>query len=358
MRYVLAVPDSASSVARAAAYVRDMAFRVERRITKRYSDVELRQLRALQRVYGSSDPPEVLIFGDSNMFWTVPGEADRRHMAQIIRDELGANTRVHAVVGGGYNARIVIPFLSAVARCAYKPKIVIVPTSTVMATNTWLAHPILGYEQVATHLQKVIDDGNTKLRRLDRPLDYGGKNMHSSMPPDPAWDAYDRLPVPSLMGIKRTVGEARLMVNAMPQTRWQKLVRFRHMLDYHQAERLEPDTPGVLLVAQMGSMIRAMGAASVAYISPINYELAAKLLGPTVPDHIAHNVEVVRAAYQAAVEETGVVVNAAFQADADSFSDVAHVKAEGRRRLATSIAEAARPLLADGLPDRVEEPSG
>jgi lysophospholipase L1-like esterase len=340
-------------VRRAAAYTRDIAFRVERRITKRYSDVELRQLRALQRVYADSDAPEVLIFGDSNMFWTVPGEADRRHMAQIIRDELGGNTRVHAVVGGGYNARIVIPFLSAVAKCKYQPKVVIVPTSTVMATNTWLAHPILGYEQVAANLQKVIDSGKTKVRRLERPLDYGGKNMHSAMPADPAWDAYDRLPVPSLMGIKRTVGEARLMVNSMPQTRWQKIVRFRHMLDYHQAERLEADTPGVLLVAQMGQLIRDMGAASVAYVSPINYELAAKLLGPGLPDHIAHNVEVVRAAYQDAVGDTGAVVNAAFQAGADGFSDVAHVKADGRRQLAASIAEAAKPLLAGSVPNRV-----
>jgi hypothetical protein len=317
-------------------------------LTKRYSDAELRQLRALQRAYSGGQGPDVVIFGDSNMFWTVPGESDRRHMAQLIRDELGGGVTVQAIVGGGYNARIILPFLAALERLPSKPRVVIVPASTVMASNIWLAHPVLGYEQVAAGLQRVVDEDDTKARRLDRPLDYGGKNLHKSMPADPAWETYSRMPAPSLIGQKRTVGELRMLAFAVPQTRWQKLVHYRHLLDYHLAERLEPDTPGVELVARMGAVLRDMKIPSVAYVSPMNHELAVKLLGPHVPEHVTRNVEIVRSAYEGAVGELGTFVDAAFQTGADGFSDVAHVKEQGRRELAAAIAAAAKPYLSDG----------
>jgi hypothetical protein len=322
-----------------------MAFRVERRFTKRYSDPELRQLRALQRAYAGEQGPDVLIFGDSNMFWTVPEDTDRRHLAQLIRDEIGGGVTVQPIVGGGYNARIIMPYLSALERLPSKPKVAVVPASTLMASDVWLAHPTIGYEQVAPELQKVVDANDTSVRRLERPLDYGGKNLNTVMPPDPAWDAYHRMPAPSLIGLKRTVGELRIIQGATPQTRWQKLIRFRHLLDYQLAERLEPDSQGVRDIVRMGEMLREMKIASVAYVSPLNHELAAKLLGPHVPDHIAHNVEVIRAAYQEAVGDTGAVVDAAFIAGAEEFSDMAHVKETGRRELAIAIANAVRPFL-------------
>jgi hypothetical protein len=273
-------------------------------------------------------------------------------MAQLIRDEIGDGVTVQAIVGGGYNARIILPFLAALDKLPSKPRVVIVPASTVMASNVWLAHPILGYEQVAADLQRVIEEEDRSARRLQRPLDYGGKNMHKVMPPDPAWEAYSRMPASSLVGLKRTVGELRLLVNGVPQTRWQKLVRFRHLLDYHLAERLEPDTPGVALVAQMGAALRDMKIPSVAYVSPMNHELAVKLLGAHVPEHIARNVEIVRNAYEEAVGELGTFVDAAFQTGADGFSDVAHVKEQGRRELAAAIAAATKPYLSGGTEER------
>ena len=51
--------------------MRDWAFRIERRLAKRYSDVELRQLRSMERAYNSRKPPELLVFGDSAMVLNV-----------------------------------------------------------------------------------------------------------------------------------------------------------------------------------------------------------------------------------------------------------------------------------------------
>jgi hypothetical protein len=315
----------------AVARARDIGFRVQRRLTKRFSDVELSQLKSLRTAYADKDGPELLIFGDSNMLWTNWGEADRRQLVHIIRDELGG-VRYEALVGGGYNPRIVMAFLGALQKCAGRPKVVVVPTSVLMATPTWLNHPQLGYEFRAPALIEVIERGDKKPRRLP-------------LPDDAAWETYDRLPIPSLIGPPRTCGELRLITMATPASRWQHLVRVRHMLDYYNAERLEPDGPGVVLVGEMGTMLKEMGLPSVAHLSPINHEMAVKLMGQKVHEHIAHNAQVVETAYQNAVGDMGAVVNAVFDSPSSEFSDPAHVNQAGRRRLGAAIADAARPFL-------------
>ena len=74
---------------RAGALAGDYAFRLERKATRRFSDVELRQLKSLELAYRGSSGPDVLVFGDSAMFWTTHRDSDRRHLVQMVRDELG-----------------------------------------------------------------------------------------------------------------------------------------------------------------------------------------------------------------------------------------------------------------------------
>src|SRR3954454_22479857 len=98
---------------RATAVARDLTFRVRRRMVKKFSDVELRQLRSLQSDYAGESGPEILLFGDSAMFWTLSTDEDRRHMVDMIRAELDGEVRIEALVGPGYNPRIVMAYLSA-----------------------------------------------------------------------------------------------------------------------------------------------------------------------------------------------------------------------------------------------------
>jgi hypothetical protein len=84
---------------RTIAYVRDIGRRLERRAEpKRSSDLDLRQLRSLQRAYGNRAGPEVL--GDSIMYWTVR-EPDRGRMFDMIGDELNSDARCMALAGAG-----------------------------------------------------------------------------------------------------------------------------------------------------------------------------------------------------------------------------------------------------------------
>ena len=320
-------------MSQASSYVRTVAAKVDRRVAQRYIDVELRQLRSLQRAYRGDSGPELLMFGESNMSWTLLQETDRRHVAEMIRDELGAEVRLEGLVGPGYNPRIIMAFLAALPACASQPQVVIVPMSVLMATSIWLAHPKLGYEQTAEELRGLIEAGTSRPRRLPEPTDA-------------AWEAFDHLPAPSLMGARRTVGELRLITSATPTTRWQQVVRLRHLMDFYNAERLEPESPGVALVADMANLLKAQGLHSVAYVPPINLEVTDKVLGADSRAHIVRNADLIAASYREAVGDFGTVVNAVAECPGNEFADPLHLLEGGRRRLAGSIAGAIRPYLA------------
>jgi hypothetical protein len=199
--------------------------------------------------------------------------------------------------------------------------------------STWLGHPVLGYEMVAQGIRDAI--AGPRPKKLERPG-------------DDLLDAYDRLPAPSLIGARRTVGELRLITNATPQGRWQQVVRLRALMDFYNAERLEPDSPGVLLVAELGAQLKALGVPAVAIIPPLNHEVIVKTLGAKAREHVERNAAIIQTAFQDAMGEMGTVVNAVVDCPATEFIDPLHLSEHGRGRLAARISEAVRPYLDDG----------
>lgn len=308
------------------ARARILAARAERKVLDRFSDVEARQLNSLRRAYRGTKGPDVLVFGDSAMFWTAPDEPDPRRLYQMVADELGRDTRVKVLYGPGYHARIVMAFLAALEQCASRPRIVVVPTSIMMTTRGWLQHPEFSYEHASADLLTAIADGS-KPRRLAR------------TPTDVA-DAYDRTPAPSLFGEERTYGELRMLIHGQAQTPWQKAVRRRNRIDFYNGERLEADSPGVALVRDLGRTLVRMGLPSVAYLLPVNRDDIASEGGQAALDHVAHNADVIVTAYSDAVGDTGRIVNAVFDAPGEEFIDPLHLGSAGRRRLANRIVAA------------------
>jgi hypothetical protein len=321
---------------RTKALVNDTTFRLERKWAQRYSDVQLRQLRALERACASPTGPDMVVFGDSAMFWTTPSDDDHRHLVEMIRDELGKDTTFEALVGPGYNARIVVAFLTALRTARSKPKVVIVPASVMMSQAHWLTHPEVGYELMSAELKQIIGAGPKRPRRLVQ---------HDT---EEAVSVWERQPAPSLFGARRTVGELRLITNAVPATRWQKAVRVRHLMDFYNAERFEPDSVGVRIVAEMGAILRELEVPSIAYIPPINHEVLVATLGAKAKEQAEHNASLLEDAFRSECGELGTVINAIWDSPATEYIDPVHLSPAGRRRFAARIAEAARPWILRG----------
>jgi hypothetical protein len=310
---------------------RPVFFRLGARLQKRRPDLEIAQLTALRQAYASGAGPDVLLFGDSAMFWTRPGETDLRKLGDIVDDELGGAVRTHTIVGAGLNSRMVLAYLHALEGCASRPRVVVVPTSVMMASSGWLTHPVLSYEIESAALRKIAAAGQPYPKNLPRSSEQD-------------WDKYDRSPAHSLSGAKRTHGEIRMIINAipaskvgLPTTKWQQLVRVRHLLELSNAERLEPESVGVSLVGDVATMLKEMGVPSVAYIAPINVDVIGKIWGPAAVEHVVRNATLVETAYRERGGSSADVINAARGTPAAEFSDPLHLNEPGRLRFAARL---------------------
>jgi len=316
---------------------RDVAARVERRAARRFGDLELQQLRALERAYGRKRGPELLVIGHSQLFYRGRNEPDTRPVVEMLRDELGGRVKILSLGGPGYNQRLTAAYLSALPDLRSRPEAVIVTIHPVLAGPMWYDSPRLGYEKAAEGIRAAIAAGRDRPRRLEKPSAED-------------WDRYDRRPAPSLIGARRTMGELTLMVNSRPTTRYQQEVRLRHRVDFYYADHLEPDDPGVRMSAEVGRMLKEMGIPSIALLSAINYEAAVRMVGDGVVDHIRRNGQIVEQAYQDAVGDTGTVLNCCFDCRDEEFSDPLHHKQDARLRLARQLAAVVRPHLEQPAP--------
>ncbi|MGP0030233.1 MAG: hypothetical protein ACLPVF_06975 [Acidimicrobiales bacterium] len=316
-----------SRIRRARTHLLDRARRLERRAEpKRPSDVELRHLRTLQRAYGSRPGPEVLVIGDSIMYWTIR-EADRRRTFDMFTDELVADVRCLALSGAGYNARMVMAFLSAFSACPSRPRVVVVPLSLCTTMSSFLDHPVRGQARAAAAVRAAVGAWP------DLPKSYEKAT-------DEEWAAADQLTIPSLVGQHRTMGELDLIINAASSSPSQRVIRMRHLLDSYVGERLEPDTPGIQLVADMGRLVRHLNLRTVVYIPAVPHELSERLLGHGARQHIERNASVAASAFLESARAVGTVVNLAVAGPEAEFSDPIHFNHLGRHRLARAIAEA------------------
>lgn len=311
-------------------WARNTGFRIERKLNTKFGDLQLAQFQAMRRAYRGADGPEVLVFGDSAMYWSAATDPDHRRLSEMIDDGLGPDVRSISFVSPGYHARIVMAFLAGLATCRSRPKVVVVPTSVMMTTAPWLEHPEFGYELESAGLHAVA--AGRRLKRLERP--------------DRAYaDAYDRRPAPSLVDAGLTQGELRMFIHAPAETPWQKAVRQRHRMDYYNADRLEDDSPGIRLIREMGAVLTAMELPSVAYVLPVNGERLVESLGDAASDHVRRNAALVESAYLGSVGERGAMVNAILDHPSADFIDPLHLGSGGRLPLAARISAAVQERL-------------
>lgn len=306
---------------------RDIGRRVQRRAEpKRSSDFELRHLRSLMRAYGARTGPEVLVIGDSIMYWAVR-EPDRRRTFDMMRDEMKTDSKCMMLAGAGYNSRMVMAFLSAFSACRSRPKVVVVPMSLVTLMSAFLDHPERGQARAAQAVRSAVEAWPNLPLRYEKPGDED-------------WATFDQLPAHSLIGQRRTMGELELFLNSSSSSSSQRATRQRQIVDAYTAERLEPESPGIRLIAEMAGALRSLELRSVAYITPTNYELAEKVLGEGARACIERNADVATSAFLGSAGGLGVVVNSVVACPAAEFSDPLHLKHQGRHRLAQGIAEA------------------
>ncbi len=307
-------------------------FRARRRAIKQWGDLELSQLAMVERAYRGPHGPEVLLIGDSTMYWIGRDEPDNRQLAEVIQDGIGRRGKCLTVVGPGYHAGISLAYLSALERSRSRPRVVVVSVTPMMARSNWINHPEYPYVELARAMREAIGMNGNRPKRLERPgLDFA--------------DAYDRLAAPSFFDAGLTRGELRMLINAKAETQAQKLARLRHRVDYYYAENLTPESPGVRAIVEQGEMLRDLGVASVGYVSPVNHEAVVKTIGEFVCDQEKRCTEVCIAAFLGALGDRGRVADLSFSFPSRDFVDPLHPGYRARQAIGGKIAEYANAFL-------------
>lgn len=299
----------------------------KRRRDRRGGDPEFRQLNALRKAYAAPNGPELLIFGDSAMWWTNRADTRRVALPKLLMEGLGEGWRYQSLVGALYGPRIVGAYLTALDHAVSRPDVVVVPLAVRTTTSLSLQHPSFAHEHEAEGIRAAVARGSTETTGLPRA-------------PKDAFEDYDRLPAPSLFGARRTVGELRLIISATPETSWQKAVRLRHLLDFYNAEKLTPESPGIRLIADLGKQLAASNQPAVAYIPPVNHPLLKAMLGEGAIGHLAANADLIQQTFVEATNGLGRVANAVMACDREHFGDPVHLNYEGRSVLAAAIVDA------------------
>ncbi|MCX6396541.1 MAG: hypothetical protein NTV23_08650 [Propionibacteriales bacterium] len=315
-------------------------YRLRAKYEARLPDVEVRQLRELVKAYTDGPGPDVLFFGDSTMFWTRRNDPDPRNLTKMVRDELGAGTSLHSIVGPGYNVRLVAAFIEALDGLPKAPKLVVVPMSLMMASDSWIRHPVMGSVHESGAIRAMVAAGEPYPDRMPRSSEED-------------WNTFDRLPAASFTGAKQTLGEIRMITNSipataagLPTTRWQQLVRVRHLLSLSNAGRLEPTSEGVVLAGELSSKLAERGLRSIAYIPPVNLEVVRKFWGDPAVDQVIANGDIMERTYRDASGGLGTVLNTIPLSPESDFVDPAHLSSTGRSHLAVEIVEALAARLA------------
>lgn len=302
-----------------------------RKRNQRGGDTQLRQLEELRKAYAGPGGPELLIFGDSAMWWTNSADSRRVALPTVVMEGLDNGWRYQSLVGALYGPRLVGAYLTALEHATSRPTMVLLPLAVRTTTTLSLQHPSFAHVMESEALRKIIASGETGVEELPRP----GED---------AYEEYDRLPAPSLFGARRTVGELRMIIGATPETAWQKAVRLRHLLDFYNAEKLTPDSVGIRLIADLGKQLVELDLPAVAYIPSVNHPLLKGMLGEAALEHLAANAALIEQTFVESTQGRGRVANAVMSCDREHFGDPVHLNYEGRSILASSIVDAMRDL--------------
>jgi hypothetical protein len=308
----------------------NLAYRMQRRIAKEFWDVDLWQLRRMQRAYRTPGGPEVLVLGDSHMFWTGYYEADRRRLGTLIREELGPGTRVLIVEGPCYWPNMTILLLEALLGLPHRPRVLLFSINSYMNTPHWLEHPQYSYAPVVRTLRENLD--RRWLRKVPR-VDQ------------PAAEAYYRKPASSFGDAHLTLGELEMLVHGKAHSSAQRAARRRHRIDFYFSEALAREMAGADRVERIGALVAALDVPTVNFVGPLTHDAVREEYGDAAYQAVVRQVEDVVALYSGKAGARARVLDFSRAFATERFVDPLHVNASCRIMMARALGREIREAL-------------
>jgi hypothetical protein len=306
-----------------------LRYRVRRAID-RMDDPVVREARRLVERF-RSDPPDVLVFGDSSSSFIAPADADRRRLPDMIADGLGPQVSMYAAHRGGFHPEVFYELVRLVGSPA-KPPVVVIPICVRLRQLPWVEHPMYGYQAPLRRLRAM--EPSTPTRRI-----------HAAIP-HPTKEDFARVAsysYPTVAG-DLTIGEYVEPLKHPAEHGLSRDERIRLLYAYHHGARLHVDLPSVQTVTRLGELVRSLQWPAVVYETPIPIERGTAEWGDELATIAADNLRLTRRACRdgfgpdTTILETGTAFDDSEILDPDDACE--HLNERGRQRLAATIAGA------------------
>jgi hypothetical protein len=215
-----------------------------------------------------------------------------------------------------------------------RPRLIIVPINLRSFSNTWVPHPLYRFEEY----QRLIRHDSLFYSLAHRPL--AALRWYDGV--EGSQDDYDRAPIydgDHLVGLQGPLAQTAFH-GAGGASREERL-RTAFVMRY--AAHLRAEEPRVEALRSLALVLRDRHVAALFYLTPVDWQEARRLAGPSIVGHIEHNARLLTSV----LTGTGATVKDwSLLLDHDAFSwdelPNEHLKETGRRELAGLIVSAAQ----------------
>ncbi len=286
-------------------------------------------LRDLQGAFHESNAAaDVLALGDSVHYRISVTDADTRNLPVMLADELKESLSVHPLHYSAFHPIIYDAFVEMSLKLRRPPRIVALPLNLRSFSPQWCDRPEYAYEDMLALLGSHTPGAPPPI--LKRDGDFDLTSYHN------AAVAFDMSPL--------DCNAAFAVVTTAKKTATKNLDawRARQLMIYHYTYRLTPEHKYVVGAARLVRRVQQAGSKAFVYLTPINTGFGVKVVGDAFRARVDENVEVIRAALEAAAP--GVVFkNYSHALPSNDFfhpeEKTEHLNESGRMRLAHRLAE-------------------
>jgi lysophospholipase L1-like esterase len=278
-------------------------------------------------------PYDALYLGDSVVERVSRDDQDTRTLARMVEDDLRGDVIVRSLTHSALHAHVYAALARAIATMDARPRLFVVPVNLRSFSPQWALSPDWQFaEELAALREHIRGRGGAADFRWPAPLTAA---------------QFEAARVQYVGSNLATVGQFREIIRSQPADEAGIRARRQAIFTFHYMAELEAGDTRLRALAALAEAAEAMGARALLYVTPVNAEAGAELLGEEFLAVQRANVATIRQALSAALERGAVHLLDYSEAMSAAgffhrYEPTEHLNQDGRRRIAAMLAEEIR----------------
>lgn len=291
-------------------------------------------IRLFEAYHTGTNPPKVLLLGDSVAERVSWNDYDDRTLAELVINTLKNQTDVAAISYGGFTLDVFYYLVLALEKMKYKPELVVLPINMRNFSPQWDLEPTWQFKHEVEQIKRFISDPSLipSMEQVQR----------ETISPE-IFNVFDATPVEFSLSPLDRIAQFRLLINATPTTEEQRKFRLQQIFIFHYAYRLMRNHRKIMALENILKLLQHKRIPCLVYITPLNIDAGVRLVGEEFSTVLRENVRMVSSVVgEYLADERSVFMDWSETMRSESFfhadNATEHLNESGRKMLAESIA--------------------